>query len=398
MTSLKILHTDFHRGWGGQAARVLMLSGELVRRGHEVTIAAPPGELARRTRRLAGRLPGLRIDDGFSFRSPSHLAAFVRDMRRMAALLRRERFDIIDVHGSQDGWVTAIARAATGLPGRLVLTRHNTKRVRAGLPNRLLYGRLVHHVILVDESIRGEYGPLLARGAIADSRMSVVSSAYRSDLFHPGVDRRKLRGELGLSDADLVIGVAGRLVLDKGHIHLFEAVRSLRAAHPAIVIVLAGAGPNERRLREQARELGLEAAVHFLGFRSDIAQVEASFDIAVLPSVGCDASSAVLKEAMALGVPVIATDVGGARHIIKHRETGLIVPSGDPAALAAALRSLIEDPSSARRMAERARARVADRFSVERLADGTLGAYERALADADRDREREPFGGSRRSA
>lgn len=112
MKPLRILHTDFHRGWGGQAARVLMLSRELVRRGHHVTIAAPEGEL---TRRAAASDAGIAVDDTFRFRPPARALSFLADVRRMRSLLRNGRFDIVDVHGSQDAWVTAVAPC--GPPG-----------------------------------------------------------------------------------------------------------------------------------------------------------------------------------------------------------------------------------------------------------------------------------------
>lgn len=374
MKPLKVLHTDYHTGWGGQAARVLMLSKELTRRGHQVAIAAPPGELTRRAR--AERLA---VEDGFAFRAPSHAPAFLGDIGRMRALLKRERFDVVDVHGSQDTWVTAVARLFGGLPRCLVMTRHNTKRVRAGWPNRMLYGRLIDHLIIVDESVRRQYESFLAAGVLADSRISVVSSAYRADLFHEGVDRLRFRRELGLTDDALIIGVAGRLVADKGHIHLMKAAAALKPHLPGMVLLFAGAGPEETRLREQARDLGLEATVRFLGFRPDIAEVEASFDIAVLPSVGCDASSASIKEAMALGVPIVASDIGGARHLIEDGATGLIVRPGVPDDLVSALQRLAADRDAAHRMARRARDDVRRRFSIERLADETLAVYASVL-------------------
>jgi len=381
MQPLKILHTDFHRGWGGQASRVLMLSRELARRGHHVTIAAPPGELARRAREAGREVPGLRVEDGFAFRAPGHAVSFLRDVGRMKTLLRAGDFDIVDVHGSQDTWVTAMARLFTGLPRCLVLTRHNTKRVRTGRPNRMLYGRLVDHLIIVDESVRRLYGRFIDDGTLDPSRVSVIPSAYRADLFHEGVDGGRVRRELGLGRDALVVGVAGRLVLDKGHTHLLKAAAVLRPELPGLTLLFAGTGPNEEALRREARDLGLGDAVRFLGFRADIPEVEAAFDVAVLPSVGCDASSASLKEAMALGVPVIASDIGGARTIIEDGVTGTIVPPADPAALAEALRRAAAGPESVRAMARRAQAEVSRRFSVMRLCDQTLQAYATAVTD-----------------
>ena len=382
MKPLRILHTDFHRGWGGQAARVLMLSQELVRRGHSVTIAAPRGELTRRT---VASDAGITVDDSFHFHPPARALSFLGDVRRMRSLLRRGGFDIVDVHGSQDTWVTSVARLLPGVPkgharACLVLTRHNTKRVRTNAANRALYGRAVDHLILVDESVRKQYAELLNDRTIDPARISVIPSAYRADLFHEGVDGAPVRASLGLGEQDTLIGVAGRLVRDKGHTHLFQAVERLRAQYPRIALALAGAGPLETELKEEARTRGLETVAHFLGFRSDIAAVEAAFDIAVLPSVGCDASSAAIKESMALGVPIVASDIGGARSIIRDGETGLIVPPGDAAALERALRALMADPAKARAMAERARQEVSTRYSIDRLADSTLAAYEKALA------------------
>ena len=380
MRPLKILHTDFHTGWGGQASRVLMLSEELARRGHSVTVAAPPGELSRKARGAGRLVSGIVVEDGFAFRAPGHAASFLRDVRRMRALLQRGQFDIVDVHGSQDTWVTALARLATGLPRCLVMTRHNTKRVRTGPANRLLYGRLIDHLILVDESIKLQYAGLLGRGTLDGSRISVVPSCFRADLFHDGVEGGRVRRELSLPEGAVAVGVAGRLVEDKGHVHLMRAAASLRSSTPGLTLVFAGAGPHEGRLREEAGRLGMKDAVRFLGFRSDIAEVEAAFDVAVLPSVGCDASSASIKEAMALGVPVIASDIGGARGIIEDGVTGTIVRPGRADDLEAALTSLLRDRERAAAMARRAQAEVVRRFSLARLADETLQAYETAMA------------------
>lgn len=385
MKTLKILHTDFHTGWGGQAARVLMLGKELTRRGHQVTIAAPPGELTRRAREAAAQPEHRRLTvaDEFAFRAPSHVISFLSDWQRMKSLLARGDFDIVDVHGSQDTWVTAMVRAATGLPRCLVMTRHNTKRVRTGRPNRYLYGRLIDHLIIVDESVRAQYAPFLADGTISSNRISVIPSAYRVDLFHDGVTGSRVREELAIPAGTPVIGVAGRLVVDKGHVHLLKAAAQLKQYMPGLTLVFAGTGPNESQLRRQAEELGLTGSVKFLGFRNDIPQVQAAFDVAVLPSVGCDASSASIKEAMALGVPVVASDIGGARNIIEDGVTGIIVPSGDPVELAAALRRLLDDRATAGLMAARARQEVTRRFSMERLTEETLAAYEVAMLARD---------------
>lgn len=356
-----------------------MLSEELASRGHEVTIAAPTGQLSERARAAGRRLPGLRVDDGFRFRPPSRAVSFARDTARMIRLLRGGRFDVVDVHGSQDTWVTVAARLRLRRPGCLVLTRHNTKRVRTGWPNRLLYGRLIDHLIVVDASVKALYQAYFDDGTLDPAAVAVVPSAYRAEIFHPGVDGAGVRRELQVPEGAWVLGVAGRLVPDKGHIHLMRAAAALRARGRRVLLVFAGMGPGEEDLRRQAASLGLAGDVRFLGFRSDVAQVMAALDVSVLPSVGCDASSATIKEAMAVGVPVVASDIGGARFLIDDGRTGLVVPPGDEPALASAVERLMTGPGRARAMAAAAQDEVARRFSVSRLADETLAAYQAAL-------------------
>ena len=368
---MKVLHTDFHRGWGGQAARVLMVCRELRKKGHTMKIAAPPGELARRAREA-----GIPVDDAFSFHPPLRVWSFLADARRLARLLREEEFDILHTHGSQDTWVGAAVRAWSGRPSLFVTTRHNTKPVRFSAANRYLYGKAVDHLILVSESVRKNFRPFTEAGILSEDRITVVHSAYRVEMFHDGVDPARQRKELKLEGRGPVLGVLARLAEDKGHTWLFQALETIRAKHPGVVLIVAGRGPIEERLRKEVARRGLEGSVIFLGFREDAAEITALLDVAVLPSVGCDASSASIKEAMAMGRPVVATDVGGAREILEDGVTGLIVPPADPAALSSAILALLAVRQRARAMGQRAREIVRSRFGPTILATGELALYE----------------------
>lgn len=376
---MKILHTDFHRGFGGQAARVLMVCRRLADLGHGVLIAAPPGELARRARQA-----GLEVDDGFSFRPPSRALAFMGDVRRLSRRIREGGFEILHTHGSQDTWVGTAFRMLTGEPALFVATRHNSKRVRFNMANRYLYGRALDHLVLAAGGIQDRFRPFLEAGLLTEERISVVHSAYRSDVFDDGPEPGDARRELGLEERRPLLGVMARLVRDKGHTHLFEAMESVRGKHPRALLLLAGTGPAEESLRREVARRGLDDHVRFLGFRNDIPRITAALDVAVLPSVGCDASSASIKEAMAMGRPVVATDIGGAREIMKDGVTGLVVPPGDPGALASAILFLLEDPRRAAGMGQAARREVRSRFSPERLGDGIAAVYERLLEPAGR--------------
>jgi glycosyltransferase involved in cell wall biosynthesis len=369
---MNILHTDFHRGWGGQASRILMVCRRLAERGERVLIAAPPGELSMRAREA-----GLDVDDGFSFRPPSHLPAFVADVRRLGRLLRDRSIDILHTHGSQDTWAGAAARTLTGRPAIFLATRHNTKRIRFNAANRWLYGKALDHLVLAAGGIREQLRPFLDAGLVGEERLSVVHSAYRTDRFVEGIAGHDGADALGVAGRRPLLGVMARLARDKGHTHLFAAMESIRARHPGALLLVAGMGPDEKELREEVDARGLGGSVRFLGFRDDIPEITSLLDVAVLPSVGCDASSASIKEAMAMGCPVVATDIGGAREILRDGETGRIVAPGDPQALASAILALLDDPAASRAMGEAARSDVRARFSPERLGDGIAAVYER---------------------
>jgi glycosyltransferase involved in cell wall biosynthesis len=372
---VKVLHTNFHRGWGGQPARILMLSRGLRDRGHEVTIAAPRGSLLAARAREAG-LPTFEEAD---FRKPKHLLSALNDVRALQHHLRRSVYDLVDAHGSQDLWSVVLARRFSGSRVPLVFTRHNTKPVGSHPANRWLY-RQVDHLIVVSGSILPRYAPLLAAGVLRHDQVSAIHSAYRHDRFHEGVDGSRVRAELGAGPDTPLVGVVGRLVDDKGQDDFLRAAATVRKQHPRSLFLLAGTGTAEPALRDLAGRLDLGDSVRFLGFRDDVPEVTAALDVSVLPSVDCDASSAALKEALACGVPVVATDVGGAAEIVDAGRTGLIVPKRSPQRLAAAILTLLDDPAAARAMGALGRGAMPERFSPDRLAEETLAAYRSVVA------------------
>jgi len=375
-TRLRILHTNFHRGWGGQPARILMLSRGLVESGHEVVIAAPSGSLlAEKARRW-----GLETFEEPFFLKSKHFASAMRDVTCLQRLLRRRQFDLLDAHGSQDLWASAAALKFGRHAIPLIYTRHNTKQVAFHALNRFLYRNLVNHLIVASASVLERYEPFLRHGDLSRERISVVHSSYWEEQFHAGVKPAQLRLEMGLEGSGgPLVGVVGRLVQDKGGTYFLKAAAQVAAKLPEVRFLFAGRGTEEERLRREAESLGLSERVRFLGFREDIPEITAALDVSVLPSVDCDASSAVLKEAMALGKPVVATDIGGAREIVEDGRTGLVVPPRDPDALARAIVQILQREDRGRAMGEEGRRRVKTEFSVRRLTESTLRAYRRAL-------------------
>jgi glycosyltransferase involved in cell wall biosynthesis len=359
-----------------------MQSLGLARRGHRVVIGAPEGStLAERARKL-----GLETFEKCKFPKMKRFPLVCRDAYTLHSYLRTREFDLIDAHGSQDLWVATFARAAGRWRFPLVFTRHNTKRLKDHFPNRLIYRRMIDHLIVASASILERYRPYLERGDITPDRVSVVHSSYWEERFHPGVDGAGVRREIARDDPSaLLVGLVGRLVTDKGGIHLLRAAAALAGELPGARFVFAGTGSEEANLRAAAAELGIQDRVNFLGFRDDIPQVISALDLLVLPSVDCDASSAALKEAMAIGRPVVATTVGGASEIVRDGETGVLVPPGDSGALGAAIARILRLPDHGRSMGELGWEAV-KAFSQDRLVEGTLEAYYKALGHESRRR------------
>ena len=175
-----------------------------------------------------------------------------------------------------------------------------------------------------------------------------------------------------------VIGTACRLDPVKGLTHLIRAFAATHSEFPELRLEIAGEGPERGPLEAQARALGLAGCINFLGWQDDLAPVLSRWQIFVLPSLEEGFGIAAL-EAMAAGLPVVATAAGGLPELVEHGRTGWLVPPGDSAALANRLRELVADPELGARMGAAAVVRARGCFSANRLAAAVSGIYDALL-------------------
>jgi glycosyltransferase involved in cell wall biosynthesis len=194
---------------------------------------------------------------------------------------------------------------------------------------------------------------------------------------HLAVDGRtgSLRRAIGLDPHTPLVGALGRLAPIKNHALLLEAMKLLPDVHLAIL----GEGELSRALRAAARDQGLEARAHFVGWRTDVPAVMGDLDVVVISSRN-EGTPVSLIEALACGVPVVATDVGGVRSVVKEDVSGYLVPSGDGAALAERVRTLMSSESLRHRLGAAGRADVRDRYSKERLVSDIRSLYDELLS------------------
>ena len=206
-------------------------------------------------------------------------------------------------------------------------------------------------------------------------KLFTIPNGVDTDRYGAPVDGAAVRARLGLPAGRLVTVVA-KLMEQKGHRVLLDALPGVVERHPDLQVALAGEGPLRDEIARQAAALGLAARVHFVGNRSDVADLLAASDLFLLPSLWEGLPMALL-EAMASRLPVIATAVSGSRDVVVNDESGLLVPPGDAAALSVAMAELLADPARAARLAEGARTRVEESFSARTQARRHVALYRR---------------------
>jgi glycosyltransferase involved in cell wall biosynthesis len=361
---LKILHVDPETSFGGGERQVAGLIRRLAERGHESILAAPA------TSRLAAIVPASdALLRPLAIRSDVDLVAALR-LRRLVAV---ERPHVIHFHTSR---AHAMSPWLPGNPARAIATRRMDYPLHAGLWTNLLYNRSVTAVVAISEEVRRR---LLAAGVRAE-RIHVIHSAVEPPAGLPGaVGRAAARQRFGIDD-ELAIGVVAALERRKGHDVLFRALA--RLAKPGglhVRCLVCGDGSERAALERLARDLGIASAVEFLGEQRQVADVLAALDVFVMPSRHEGLGVAIL-EAMAMGLPVVASAVGGIPEAVAAGRTGLLVQPEDPDALAEAISALGRDREHACRMGSAGRDRVLAEFSMSAMAS----RYERLYDELSR--------------
>lgn len=309
--------------------------------------------------------------------------SLLQDARATLALwrlLRKERPAIVHTHTSKAGALGRIAAWLARVPA-VIHTPHGHifygyyGPVISGLIRlieRLLAG-ITDRIVTLTERGSEEHVRLGIAGADKFTTIpsGITLSAFRSARTDPAAKRK----ELGLPPDGPVVGTVGRLVPIKGHAWLVRAVPQVVAEFPAACFVFVGDGPLCGELRQLGDALGITPHLMFLGTRQDVPDCLAAFDLFVFPSLN-EGMGRALIEAMAAGLPVIATCVGGIPDIVTDGTNGVLVPPRDAKALAAAILKLLRDRRRMAVVGEAAKKRVGERFDagsmvreIERLYD-----------------------------
>ena len=298
-----------------------------------------------------------------------------RAIARLAGIVRSEDADIVHGHLLHGAVAATIgARLARGRTS--VITRHYAMAVHwyGTRADRILErtgNALASRIFAISTAVR----QVLIEDGVAPSRIEVVPN---------GIDAERVRRAGANRDTSIargrpVLGTVGSLHARKGHADLLRAAAELRKDGQDVDVVLIGDGPEAKRLHDLATSLGISERVRFPGHLPDPYPVMAAFDVYVQPSIEEGFGIAVL-EAMALGLPIVATVAGGLPEVIEHGVSGVLVPTGEPAALTGAIRRVLTDTPWRHDLGRNARASVDARFDASMTARAYEAAYERLLS------------------
>jgi sugar transferase (PEP-CTERM/EpsH1 system associated) len=246
---------------------------------------------------------------------------------------------------------------------------------------RRLYRPFIHQYITVSRDL-AQY--LQEKILVPPSRVAQIMNGVDSALFRPVGEHRDPVPQPGFCGPEhFVIGTVGRMQEVKDQVTLARAfvrlVQIMPGAERRVRLVMVGEGPLRERVRALLAEAGLEQYAWLPGRRDDVARIMRSFDLFVLPSLAEGISNTIL-EAMATGLPVLATAVGGNRELVREGETGTLVPRDDPERMALALRDYAGSAELCRRQGREARRAIENEFGMEAMVNGYMTIYDTWLA------------------
>jgi glycosyltransferase involved in cell wall biosynthesis len=366
---MKILQICSARELGGGEKHLADLANALARRGHDVFAALVPSSP------LLAELIAVPRDNIIELRMRNSLN--VASALKLAQFAREHRIEIIHAHVARDYPLAAFVSQRAG--ARLVLTRHVLFPI-SGLHRLTL--RRTARVIAVSAAVA------------CGLRSQNIFDPDRIVLIHNGIDvDRFAKGREDVADDEqgaskrLCVGMIGHLAPIKGQQDFIRAAAIVCGLRNDVDFVIAGedksrGGENRRTLEELIDDLGLNQRVRLIGWVDQVAKLLPTFDLFVSPA-HVEPFGLSIVEAMAGGVPVIASMSEGAREIIEDGKTGHLVPIGDVEALAKAIGELLSDPVQRRRLSENAERAVRERFSLEQMIEATEEVYRQALKNQD---------------
>jgi glycosyltransferase involved in cell wall biosynthesis len=307
-------------------------------------------------------------------------------VHKLVRIIRRDQISIVHINEIVDIYA-ALAARMTGVPcvWHVRADLAETPRVRWLLPR--IVAALAHRIVVVSESVRKN---LFEELQVATDKVVVIRDPlFDAERFYPTIDGSATREELGLNDDCFVVGLVGKLVEVKGHEALLRAAPLVLKSFPDTYFVIVGGEVEGKHnvkyaagLKKLPKDLAIDDRVVLTGYRADVPHIIAACDIVTHCSVYPDPFPGVVLQGMAVGKPVIASNLGGAKEQIEDRVSGLLVNPRNPRALANAIISLLGDPQKRRALGRAAVKRVQSHFTAEAFFEKLARLYDSVLEDS----------------
>jgi len=359
---LTIVHLDCGRTWGGGQAQVFMLIDGLRVAGHRnILICREGSPLARRASK-----------EGIASVARANFGVIT--MPKVVGILRRvcetENADILHLHDSRSHSIGALYAISTPERPATVVSRRVAFARKDNAFSRWKYRHGVDRYVAISEAA----AETITAHGVARDKIDVVPSCYAEEPDFARKGSGELREGLKIDNEANLIGSVGGLTEVKGHIFLLRALRQVLQEREDCYLVLAGDGTQKEFLQDTADELGIASRVFFLGFLTDLAPVYADLDLFVLPSLVEGLNSSLLQ-AMAWGIPCVASNVGGVPEAVADGKEGLLVPPREPDLIARAILRILSDSTLSQSMGVSGREKAKRVFSREAMVSQTEDIY-----------------------
>ncbi len=364
MRSLKIIHTEASKGFGGQEKRILLESISLIEKGHEILIVGQPnGQLEEKS--ISQSIPFRKLRMRFSW----DILSFFKFM----LIILKFKPDLIHTHSSIDSWIGGLVGRLMRIP--VFRTRHVSVPINAHAFN-LVY-RLPRKIFTTAEVIK----KILVTSKSCDpSKIIVIPTGVDTSFFKRDISKNFFKSEMQVTEKTLLVGMVAQLRGSKGHLDFLKAISEL--SMETVKFYIVGDGEGRKLYEKKAEESNLlNKSVFFLGYREDIPTVMAGLDLLVIASTRTEGIPQVALQSMVMGVPIVGTNIGGVPEVLFPSRAGLVVPSNNSSALANGIRTLLKNEKIRERMGRMGQEYVSKNFSLEIMMRKTLLLYEEAISD-----------------
>lgn len=360
---MKILQILPELNVGGVETGTLDLSKYLVRLGHKSVVVSAGGSLVQELQNQGAKHYTLAVNK-------KSLSSIFKLIPELAGIIKKEEIDIVHARSRVPAWIAYFACRRT--KAVFITTchgyykKHFFSAVMGWAKRVIVLSNVIARHMIEDFSVPHERIRLVPR--------SVDLEKFK--YLNPKVKRKE----------DFNVAIIGRITPLKGHLHFIKAMAHISKAIPRLKIWIVGDAPASKAAYKEevqvlVRRLGLWHCTEFLGTQRDIPAILTHLDLVVLATTTHEAFGRVIIEAMASGVPVVATRVGGVVDIIEDGKNGILVPPADPKSIADAVMRIFNDPGLAVQLAENAYAKVKEKYSLELMVKNTLDVYRDALSN-----------------